>query len=149
MYCPLCHEQTKVLESRITGHNASMRRRRQCIACKFRFSTIEEMEILDLTVVKRDGSKQTYSHEKLTDGLKKSLHKRPFTKEDIKKLASDIERDIQIAAKDNMITSEKIGELVMKQLKKFDSVAYVRFTSVYRDFKDPADFTKEVADLNT
>lgn len=147
MFCPLCNEDTRVLESRTTAQNTSIRRRRECTSCKFRFSTIEEIEILDLSVVKRGGKEEPYSREKLLEGIKRSLVKREYTDEAFKKLASDIERDIQVAAKDNRIRSLDTGEIVMKHLKDFDTVAYVRFASVYRDFKDPEDFAKEVKQL--
>lgn len=149
MLCPLCNHNTKVLESRTGANNVSMRRRRECLQCKFRFSTIEEIEILDLSILKRDKTLQNYSREKLTEGLKRSLQKRDYSQEQFKKLVSDIERDIQVEAKNNAISSREIGEIVMSHLKKFDTVAYVRFASVYRDFKDPQDFAKEVKKLTS
>jgi len=148
MLCPLCSHQTKVLESRGSHLNPSIRRRRQCLICNFRFSTREEIEILDLTVIKRNGTQEAYSQEKLTDGIKKSLHKRGLPSEKFKKLISDIERDIHIKAKNNAISAEIIGEIVMKYLKECDTVAYVRFASVYRDFKDPEDFAREIKKLS-
>lgn len=147
MFCPLCNNDTRVLESRTTAQNTSIRRRRECAVCKFRFSTVEEIEILDLTVIKRTGKEESYSREKLLEGIKRSLVKRECSAEMLKKLTSDIERDIQVAAKDNSIKSSDVGEIVMKRLKDCDMVAYVRFASVYRDFKDPDDFAKEVKKL--
>jgi transcriptional repressor NrdR len=147
MFCPLCQNSTKVLESRTTAQNSSIRRRRECLGCKFRFSTIEEIEILDLQIVKRNEDTETYNREKLTRGIQRSLQKRPIVQENFKKLINDIERDIQLTAKNNIISSSEIGELVMRHLKNFDTVAYVRFASVYRDFKDPEDFAKEVQKL--
>lgn len=148
MNCPYCNHHTKVLESRAASSESSIRRRRECLKCKARFSTVEELEILDLRVTKRDGSKEYYSHEKLVSGLHKALEKRQFTPESFKKLVSSIEKDIQINTKnDSSITSNDIGEIVMRYLKKFDQVAYVRFASVYRDFKEPADFMAEVQKL--
>ena len=148
MFCPFCNnEDTKVLESRITANNTSIRRRRECLKCKFRFSTVEQIEILDLYVIKRDGEREVYSHDKLIKGLKRSLHKREHEEEEFKKLINNIERDIQVNSKDNAIEASKIGETVMKYLKKFDKVGYVRFASVYRDFKDPEEFAKVVKKL--
>lgn len=98
-------------------------------------------------MVKRGGKEEPYSREKLLEGIKRSLVKREYTDEAFKKLTSDIERNIQVAAKANRIQSSDIGEIVMKHLKDFDTVAYVRFASVYRDFKDPEDFAKEVKKL--
>ncbi|MFH1712601.1 MAG: transcriptional regulator NrdR [Candidatus Jacksonbacteria bacterium] len=147
MLCPICNQNTKVLESRTTAGNTSIRRRRECLKCLFRFSTVEEAAILDLQVIKSNQSKVSYSRDKLIQGLKKSLHKRLYSEEIFKKLIADIERDIQIKAKNNIITAIQIGEIVMKYLKHFDKVAYVRFASVYRDFKDPEEFAKEVMKL--
>lgn len=147
MLCPICSKDTKVLESRLNANNTAVRRRRECLSCAFRFSTGEEIEILDLQVLKRTGEKQPYTRAKLIDGLKKSLQKRDFTEECFKKLVHDIERDIQLNAKENTISSEDIGEMVIKHLKSFDTVAYVRFASVYRDFKDAQDFAREVSSL--
>ena len=147
MVCTLCDNDTRVIESRTTAQNTSIRRRRECIACKFRFSTVEETEILDLTVIKRALKEELYSKEKLLEGIKRSLVKREYSAEMFKKLTSDIERDIQIAAIDDHIKSSDIGEIVMKHLKDFDTVAYVRFASVYRDFKDPDDFAREAQKL--
>ncbi|MBI4359741.1 MAG: transcriptional repressor NrdR [Candidatus Jacksonbacteria bacterium] len=147
MLCQLCNNDTRVLESRTNAQNTSIRRRRECITCKFRFSTVEEIEILDLTVIKRAGKEELYSREKLLEGIKRSLVKREYSSEMFKKLTNDIERDIQVSAKNNRISSSDIGEIVMKHLKNFDTVSYVRFASVYRDFKDPDDFAKEVKKL--
>lgn len=147
MFCPICQTDTKVLESRTTTQNSVIRRRRECLGCKFRFSTIEEIEILDLQIIKRSGEKEPYAREKLITGIRRSLQKRPVTEENFKKLINDIERDIQITAKNNTILSSDIGEIVMRHLKSFDTVAYVRFASVYRDFKDPEAFAREVAKL--
>jgi transcriptional repressor NrdR len=109
---------------------------------------VEEVEILDLRVQKRDGSTESYSKDKLIKGLKYSLHKRPYDPEGFKKLISEVEKQIQIAAKDDTIEAKKIGEIVMQNLKNFDKVAYVRFASVYQEFKDPEEFAAEVEKLN-
>lgn len=147
MRCPVCNfEDTKVVDSRITQDGLSIRRRRECMECVYRFSTVEETEILDLTVIKRDGQRQPYQREKLEAGLRRSLQKRPYDAEAFKSLAGSIERDIQKLKKDE-ISSEEIGEIVMEHLKSFDTVAYIRFASVYRSFADVASFQEELTKL--
>lgn len=147
MKCPICHHQdTKVVDSRTASDGLAIRRRRQCLKCDFRFSTYEEMEILDLTVVKRDGKKEGYSREKLVRGLRKAFEKRSITEDNFKKLVNAVERDIQVANKSEVISAE-IGKLVMRHLKKVDQVAYIRFASVYEDFKDAKEFKKELNKL--
>ena len=147
MKCPVCYYQdTKVIDSRVASDGLSIRRRRECLKCGFRYSTYEEIEILDLSIVKRNGGKETYSREKLVKGLKKSLEKRPITDEKFKKLVNHIERELQKLRK-NEITSNQIGQIVMKQLKKIDQVAYIRFASVYQSFKDVQTFQRELNKL--
>jgi transcriptional repressor NrdR len=147
MKCPVCHyHDTKVIDSRVVHDGFSIRRRRECLKCNFRFSTYEESEILDLVVVKRDGDRESYQREKLIRGLKRALEKRPITEEDFKKLVSSIEREIQKLRK-NEITSNQIGNFVMKHLKKIDKIAYIRFASVYQSFKDVHEFSKELNKL--
>lgn len=147
MKCPVCYFQdTKVVDSRVASDGFSIRRRRECLKCGFRFSTYEELEILELSVVKRDGRREAYSREKLNRGLKRALEKRPITEENFKKLVHLIERDLQILKKDE-VTSEQVGYSVMKQLKKIDKVAYIRYASVYQSFKDLAEFKKELNKL--
>jgi len=144
MKCPACHHtDTKVLDSRVINEGFSIRRRRECPKCSFRFSTYEELEILDLAVIKRDGSRQSYQREKLIKGLKKALEKRPITDENFKKLVSGIERDIQKLRKSEL-TANQIGQIVMKHLKKIDKVAYIRFASVYQSFENVQEFSEEV-----
>lgn len=145
MKCPACHHfDTKVIDSRVATDGITIRRRRQCQKCSFRFSTREEMELLDLTVIKRDGRKEAYSREKLAAGLRKALEKRPITADEFKKLVSNIEKDIQLKKKDEIKSSE-IGEIVIKRLAKLDEVAYIRFASVYKSFKDVKTFQRELA----
>ena len=142
MKCPICYfEDTKVIDSRVASDGLSIRRRRECEKCGFRFSTFEEMEILDLAVMKRDGQKETYSRDKLVSGLHKALEKRPLDKDDdgFKKLVHNIERDIQQLRKSE-VDSSKIGEIVMKHLREADVVAYIRFASVYESFESAGDF---------
>jgi transcriptional repressor NrdR len=147
MICPVCyHKDTKVIDSRIASDGLSIRRRRECLKCSFRFSTNEEMEILDLTVNKRNGSKENYSREKMMIGLRKSLEKRPITEEEVKKLVNLIERDLQ-ALRKNTVESEEIGQIVMMQLKKVDKVAFIRFASVYKSFEDLESFQEELNKL--
>jgi transcriptional repressor NrdR len=147
MKCPVCYyHDTKVVDSRVASDGLSIRRRRQCLKCGFRFSTYEEIEILDLTIVKRDGRKENYNREKLVKGLRRSLEKRPITEEKFKKLINSIERDLQILRK-NEITSNQIGQIVMKNLKRVDEVAYIRFASVYESFKDVHTFQRELNKL--
>jgi len=147
MKCPVCHYQdTKVIDSRAASDGLSIRRRRECLKCGFRYSTYEEIEILDLSIVKRDGRKETYNREKLVRGLKKALEKRPITEEKFKKLVNSIERDFQVLRK-NEITVSQVGQIVMKHLKRTDKVAYIRFASVYQSFKDVQTFQRELNKL--
>ena len=145
MYCPTCsNKSTKVLDSRLIGDGFSIRRRRSCIKCSFRFSTVEEIEILDLTVIKRDGHRENYNRNKIIRGLKRSLEKIPYLEENFNSLIREIEREIQKKVISNEITYKKLGQIVMKKLKSFDKVAYIRYASVYRSFKDVKNFQKEL-----
>ncbi|MBI4256465.1 transcriptional repressor NrdR [Candidatus Uhrbacteria bacterium] len=147
MYCAVCnHKDTKVVDSRISTDGASVRRRRECEKCDFRFSTLEEVELLDLTVVKRDGRREAYSREKMTRGLEKSLEKRPYTDQAFQKLVHKIERDVQKKRR-GQLTTQELGEILMKHLKNFDKVAYIRFASVYRSFEDVGAFESELKKL--
>ncbi len=147
MKCPVCYfADTKVVDSRVAADGLSIRRRRECLKCGFRFSTYEEVEILDLTIVKRDGRKEAYLRDKLVKGLRRAFEKRPITEEKFKKLVNLIERDLQ-ALRKNEILSEQVGQIVMKQLKKADQVAYIRFASVYQSFKDAQSFKRELNKL--
>ena len=147
MKCPVCYYlDTKVVDSRVATDGLSIRRRRECLKCGFRFSTYEEMEILDLMIVKRDGRRESYNRDKLTKGLKRALEKRPITEDNFKKLIHSIERDLQVIRKSE-ITSSQIGQIIMRHLKKTDQVAYIRFASVYESFKDAQEFRKELNKL--
>ena len=147
MKCPVCYyDDTKVVDSRVAPDGLSIRRRRECLKCDFRFSTSEEMEILDLVVVKRNGGRESYSRDKIVKGLRKSLEKRPITEDKFKKLVHSVERDLQ-ALRKNEVTSGEIGQIVMKNLKKVDQVAYIRFASVYESFKDAHTFRRELNKL--
>ena len=143
MKCVVCHKDTKVLDSRLSSDGFRVRRRRECLKCGFRYSTNEEIEILDIMVVKRGGAREPYDREKLAHSIEKALHKRAYEKEDVRDLISNVERDIQ-SRKRREITSERIGVFVMKHLKRFDKVAYIRFASVYWQFADVHQFRKEI-----
>jgi len=148
MHCLNCNnDDTKVIDSRVAADGVAIRRRRECPSCGFRFSTYEEMEILDLTIIKRDGLKELYSKEKLERGIKRAFEKRPMSDDDFRKLISQIEQDIQKKATADEITTQEVGEIVMKKIKKFDKVAYVRFASVYKQFEDIEEFKAELQKL--
>ncbi|HEX5430054.1 MAG TPA: transcriptional regulator NrdR [Patescibacteria group bacterium] len=147
MKCPNCgNDDTKVLDSRPITDGLAIRRRRECTKCEFRFSTHEEMEILDLTVAKRDGRKEPYFREKIESGIRKAFEKRPLSREDFAAIISGIEQDIQKLDKKE-ITTKEIGNIVMRRIKSRDQVAYIRFASVYRKFADVEEFIKEARKL--
>jgi transcriptional repressor NrdR len=127
----------------------SVRRRRECekVRCGYRFSTSEEVELLDLSVVKRDGSRQPYIRQKIIHGLQSSLQKRPYTEQQFRKLMQKIERELQ-KQRSGEVTSTKLGEIVMNHLRSFDKVAYIRFASVYYSFEDLDKFEEELARLS-
>ena len=144
MKCPACHKpDTRVMDSRLVEGGMTIRRRRECSKCGFRFSTVEQTEILNLSVIKRDGRREPYNRDKLETGIKRSFQKLPLTQDEFKQLINRIERDIQIAGRSE-IKSKDIGEIVMRYLKKANRVAYIRFASVYRAFKDVETFQKEL-----
>ncbi len=135
-----------MVDSRVASDGLSIRRRRECLKCVFRFSTYEEVEILDLTIVKSNGKREAYLREKMVSGLKKALEKRSITDDTFKKLVNGVERSLQMLRK-NEVTSNQIGQIVMKHLKKVDQVAYIRFASVYESFKDAHTFRRELNKL--
>lgn len=144
MFCPTCRsKQTRVVDSRLAQDGMTVRRRRECEKCNYRFSTVEEMELLDIVVVKRDGRRESYSRDKLRRGILQSLAKRPYTQEKFDRLIHSIERDIQ-KKKKREVTSEDLGGIVMKHLGKFDKIAYIRFASIYRAFEDVSKFKSEI-----
>lgn len=147
MKCPICaHNETKVNDSRVSSDANNIKRRRECTNCGFRFSTVEEIAILDLVVVKRDGKREPYDRDKIERGLKKALEKRPYTTEDFKMLLSSIVVEIQKKRK-NEITSLEIGDIVSIKLETFDNVAFIRFASVYKQFQDVANFVDALSQL--
>lgn len=148
MFCPACgHQETKVTDSRVNNQGTNIRRRRQCLDCGFRFSTIEELIILDLKIIKRDGCCEPYSREKLVCGLEKALEKRPYSHESFQQLVNKIETNIQEIQSKSELSSQSLGEIVLNHLKKFDKIAYLRFASVYKGFKDLRNFQMEVKKL--
>ena len=136
MKCPYCSSQnTSVIDSRPVDDNA-IRRRRQCDDCKKRFTTYERVESIELVVRKKDGTLEPYDKNKIRQGIVYSCVKRPISKESIDKLISEIEEEIMVFANKTEIESQKIGEIVLEKLRTLDKVAYIRFASVYRDFKE-------------
>jgi transcriptional repressor NrdR len=127
--------------------SAAIRRRRECEKCEFRFSTYEQIEILDLTVLKRDGTRQVYTREKLERGLKRAFEKREHTDQTFQKIIGAVEQEIQKKATNGEITSNTIGEIIMKAIRKIDKVAYIRFASVYRQFEDIEEFKEAILKL--
>ena len=147
MKCPYCgHLESKVVDSRPSDEGASIRRRRECLECHRRFTTYETMESLPLVVVKKDGSRQSFDKSKLLNGMIRACEKRPVSFNTLESIANEIEQTLQNEM-DREIPSARIGELVMDRLKKVDEVAYVRFASVYRQFKDISTFMAELNKL--
>jgi len=145
MQCPYCtSSESKVTDKRDSGSES--RRRRECLKCGKRFTTYERVE-LDLNVIKKDGRREKFSRDKLSEGIIKNLQKRPFTSEQIDGFVNDVEARVYRIAKDKDINSSKIGEFVMAKLKKVDKVAYIRFAAVYRDFADIEEFRDELQKL--
>jgi transcriptional repressor NrdR len=143
MRCPFCsHKATQVVETRETGEDIT-RRRRECLKCKKRFTTYEKLESSNLRVIKRDGNREMFDREKVRKGILRACEKRPISIEQIDQVVEDIERALK-KKQVSEIRSTAIGDLVMKHLKKLDSVAYIRFASVYRAFQDVGEFEKEV-----
>ena len=144
MKCPFCnHSETKVLDSRPTEDNTSIRRRRECLNCQKRFTTYEKVEDIPVYVVKKDGTREPFDKRKIMTGLLKSCEKRTVSISVIEGIADDVEKQIYNTMEQE-VTSNLIGELIMKKLKEIDDVAYVRFASVYRQFKDINTFMAEL-----
>lgn len=147
MKCPFCgYEESKVVDSRPTDEGSRIRRRRECLKCQKRFTTYEVIESLPIIVVKKDNSREAFDRNKLINGMLRACEKRPISIDDIEKAVDEIEAVLQNSL-DREITSDTIGALVMDKLKSIDEVAYVRFASVYRQFKDINTFRDELAKL--
>ena len=147
MKCPYCgYLESKVVDSRPADEGASIRRRRECLACHKRFTTYETMESLPLMVIKKDGSRQSFDRGKVMGGLIRACEKRPVSYQTLEGLVAEIELSLQNQI-DREVSSSQIGELVLERLKKLDEVAYVRFASVYREFKDVDSFMAELKQL--
>ncbi len=146
MRCPYCNQpDTKVLETRETGEDIT-RRRRECLKCSKRFTTYEQVEMVHLSIIKRDGRTEQFDRQKLLNGLLRACEKRPISREQLE----DIAREIEIMLRNHKTTEVKsthIGELALRRLKKLDTVAYIRFASVYRDFSDLESFAEELRNL--
>ena len=144
MKCPYCEcLDSKVIDSRPTDEGQAIRRRRECISCGKRFTTYEKFEEIPIMVVKKDGNRQSYDRNKLLNGIIKSCEKRPVSIDTIEKIVDDIERKLSNSL-DKEVTSIELGEMVMNKLKDVDEVSYVRFASVYRQFKDLNTFMEEL-----
>ena len=144
MFCPFCgHEDTRVIDSRPAEENNSIRRRRVCDECGKRFTTYEKVETIPLIVIKKDNNRETYDRTKIERGVLRACHKRPISAEQISKLVDEVETEIY-AREEREVPSSFIGELMMNKLKDLDAVAYVRFASVYREFKDINTFMDEL-----
>ena len=144
MKCPFCNQDnTRVVDSRPVEDTNSIRRRRLCDACGRRFTTYERVETIPLTVIKKDQNREQYSRKKIQDGVLRACYKRPISIEKIEEMLDSIEGEI-FNEEEREISSTKIGEIVMTHLKKLDAVAYVRFASVYREFKDVSTFWDEL-----
>jgi transcriptional repressor NrdR len=145
MLCPYCNNsETKVTDKR--DSEGMTRRRRECLKCGERFTTYERVE-LELNILKKDGRREKFNHDKLKAGIQKAFEKRPQTSEEIEEVVNQTENKIFRSAKDKEITSAKIGQIVMDKLKKVDKIAYIRFASVYREFADIEDFREEIKNL--
>lgn len=144
MKCPFCgFLESKVIDSRPTSESKAIRRRRECISCKSRFTTYETIEEIPIMIVKRDGNRESYNRNKILNGIIKSCEKRPISIDEIEKAVDNIEKELSNSLKKE-VTSEEIGKLVMRELKALDDVAYVRFASVYKQFKDVNSFMEEL-----
>ncbi len=147
MKCIYCGcEDSKVLDSRSTEETNSIRRRRECLNCGKRFTTYETIETVPILVVKKDGSRQPFNIEKIRSGMIKACEKRPVSIAQIDQMAEDIEKQIQNSLRQE-ISSQEIGEMIMSKLKGADEIAYVRFASVYRQFKDVTNFIKLITEM--
>jgi len=149
MTCPFCgHSDHKVVDSRTSSDGAAIRRRRECLSCGKRFTTYEHIEEQALMVIKKDGRREPFGRNKLLSGLVKACEKRPISMDQLEQLADEIERDLSRTF-EREVPSQQIGERIMKRLQVLDPIAYVRFASVYREFKDAEQFVRELHDVLT
>ncbi|MCD7787268.1 MAG: transcriptional regulator NrdR [Oscillospiraceae bacterium] len=147
MKCPFCgYTDSKVIDSRPAEDNTTIRRRRECLDCQKRFTTHEIIERMPLAVIKRDGSRQSFDRTKIINGLLRACEKRPVTMAQIERVADEVEQELR-GRLETEVQSERIGEMVMEWLKALDEIAYVRFASVYRSFKDIETFMDELAKM--
>ena len=147
MFCPFCSEQeTKVIDSRLVAEGQQVRRRRECMVCHERFTTFESAELVMPRVIKRDGSREPFNEDKLRAGLQCALEKRPVSTEKVEQCILSLKSQLR-ATGEREVSSELLGNLIMKALKELDKVAYVRFASVYRSFEDIREFGEEIARL--
>ena len=147
MHCPFCSaEDTKVIDSRLVTEGDSVRRRRECLTCGERYTTFEIAELVMPRVMKSDGTREPFNEDKLRHGLQKALEKRPVSIEEIESCLNRITHELRSTG-ERELPSRRIGEEVMKELRKIDAVAYVRFASVYRDFQDVSEFQEEIKKL--
>ena len=144
MKCPYCgYQESKVVDSRHSDDGVSIRRRRECLSCQKRFTTYEKVETIPLIVIKKDNNREVYDRTKIENGVLRACHKRPISADQIKHLVDEVETEI-FNREEKEIPSRVIGELVMNKLKDLEAVAYVRFASVYREFKDINTFMDEL-----
>lgn len=149
MRCPFCaHEETQVKDSRPSEDNSAIRRRRFCVACGSRFTTFERVQLRDLTVIKKDGAKMPFDRDKLQRSISIAVRKRPISSEQVEHIVNGIQRQLETSG-ENEIPSVRIGEMVMEALSGLDPVAYVRFASVYRDFREAKDFKAFIGSLDS
>ena len=147
MKCPFCaHQEDKVVDSRTSAEGMAIRRRRECQACGKRFTTYEHVEEQGLMVIKKDGRREPFDRQKLLSGLLKAAEKRPISMDQLEQMVDELERDLS-RGYETEVPSREIGERVMRRLHELDPVAYVRFASVYREFKDAEQFIRELKEL--
>jgi transcriptional repressor NrdR len=147
MKCPFCgYKEDKVVDSRATAEESAVRRRRECLKCAKRFTTYEYIEDVSMMVIKKDGRREPFDRKKILSGIMRACEKRPISMEKMEDVVTQIERAIQKKS-DREVAANRIGELIMEKLKALDEVAYVRFASVYRQFKDVGQFMEELKDI--
>ena len=147
MKCPYCeHTESKVIDSRPTDEGNSIRRRRECLKCEKRFTTYEQIESIPVIIIKKDGTRQPYDRQKLMNGILRAIEKTPVTFKEVEETVAKVESKV-FNSLDREVEAKVIGELVMEELKNLNAVAYVRFASVYREFKDVNVFLEEVKNL--